>query len=171
MEIQEHKNWHSGRTNAVWSGAYKNLTYINEPFNDPISLKEWRDLGYTQTKFTGDMYDMRQEEPEWMFAITEAFPWRYFSWSVYRMNPGATLPMHGDTYARFRELHNWTGDVHRAVVYMEDWQSGHISEIEDTVITGWKAGDYIVWKNDTQHLAANVGKTSRYTLQITGVIE
>lgn len=171
MEIQEHKNWHSGRTNAVWSGAYKNLTYINEPFNDPISLKEWRDLGYTQTKFTGDMYDMRQDEPEWMFAITEAFPWRHFSWSVYRMNPGTTLPMHGDTYARFRELHNWTGDVHRAVVYMEDWQSGHISEIEDTVITGWKAGDYIVWKNDTQHLAANVGKTSRYTLQVTGVIE
>ena len=171
MEIQEHKNWHSGRTNAVWRGAYKNLSYINEPFNDPISLKEWRNLGYTQTKFTGDMYDMRQEEPEWMFAITEAFPWRHFSWSVYRMNPGTTLPMHGDTYARFRELHNWTGDVHRAVVYMEDWQSGHISEIEDTVITGWKAGDYIVWKNDTQHLAANVGKTSRYTLQITGVIE
>ncbi len=171
MEIQEHKNWHSGRTNAVWSGAYKNLTYINEPFNDPVSLKEWRDLGYTQTKFTGDMYDMRQDEPEWMFAITEAFPWRHFSWSVYRMNPGTTLPMHGDTYARFRELHNWTGDVHRAVVYMEDWQSGHISEIEDTVITGWKAGDYIVWKNDTQHLAANVGKTSRYTLQVTGVIE
>ena len=171
MEIQEHKNWHSGRTNAVWRGAYKNLSYINEPFNDPISLKEWRNLGYTQTKFTGDMYDMRQEEPEWMFAITEAFPWRYFSWSVYRMNPGATLPMHGDTYARFRELHNWTGDVHRAVVYMEDWQSGHISEIEDTVISGWKAGDYIVWKNDTQHLAANVGKTSRYTLQVTGVIE
>ena len=171
MEIQEHKNWHSGRTNAVWSGAYKNLTYINEPFNDPVSLKEWRDLGYTQTKFTGDMYDMRQEEPKWMFAITEAFPWRHFSWSVYRMNPGTTLPMHGDTYARFREVHNWTGDIHRAVVYMEDWQSGHISEIEDTVITGWKAGDYIVWKNDTQHLAANVGKTSRYTLQVTGVIE
>jgi hypothetical protein len=114
---------------------------------------------------------MRQEEPEWMHLIRNAFDWRFFSWSVYRMNPGTTLPMHGDTYARFRELHNWTGDIHRAVVYMEDWQSGHISEIEDTVITGWKAGDYIVWKNDTQHLAANVGKTSRYTLQVTGVIE
>jgi len=54
---------------------------------------------------------------------------------------------------------------------MEDWQSGHVSEIEDTVISEWRAGDYIVWKNDTLHLAANVGKTSRYTLQITGVID
>ena len=171
MEIQEHKNWHSGRTNTFWSGAYKDLTYINEPFNDPISLKEWRDLGYTQTKFTGDMYDMRQAEPDWMNAIRKVLPWKYFSWSIYRMNPGSTLPMHGDTYARFRDIHKWDGDIHRAIFYMEHWQSGHISEIEDTVITGWKAGDYIVWKNDTQHLAANVGKTARYTLQITGVIE
>ncbi len=155
----------------VWRDAYEDLMYINEPFNDPVSLKEWRNLGYTQTKFTGDMYDMRQEEPEWMHLIHNVFDWRYFSWSVYRMNPGCCLPMHGDIYERFRKLHNWQGDIHRAIIYMEDWQSGHVSEIEDTVITDWRAGDYIVWKNDTPHLAANVGKTSRYTLQITGVIE
>ena len=168
MEIQD-KNWHRGHTYPVWRDAFKELMYINEPFNDPESLKEWRDLGYTQTKFTGDMYDMRQEEPEWMHLIRNVFDWRYFSWSVYRMNPGCCLPMHSDTYLRFRELHNWKGDIHRAIIYMEDWQSGHVSEIEDTVITQWRAGDYIVWKNDTPHLAANVGKTSRYTLQITGV--
>ena len=171
MEIQEHSNWYSGHTYPVWADAYKDLMYINEPFNDPVSLKEWRDLGYTQTKFTGDMYDMRQEEPEWMHLIRNVFDWRFFSWSVYRMNPGTTLPLHGDTYARFRELYSWDGDIHRAVIYMEDWQSGHISECENTVITNWRAGDYIVWKNDTQHLAANVGKTPRYTLQITGAVQ
>ena len=168
MEIQD-KNWHRGHTYPVWADAFKDLMYINEPFNDPASLKEWRDLGYTQTKFTGDMYDMRQEEPEWMHLIRNVFDWRFFSWSVYRMNPGCCLPMHSDTYARFRELYNWQGDIYRAIIYMEEWQSGHVSEIEDTVITEWRAGDYIVWKNDTQHLAANVGKTPRYTLQITGV--
>ena len=136
------KNWYQGHMDPYWNGEYKDLMYINEPFNDPVSLKEWRNLGFTQTKFTGDMYDMRQTEPKWMVSVQEALPWKYFSWSVYRMNPGATLPMHGDTYARFRELYSWDGDIHRAVVYMEDWQSGHISEIEDTVITGWKAGDY-----------------------------
>jgi len=165
------KNWYQGHMDPYWNGEYKDLMYINEPFNDPVSLKEWRNLGFTQTKFTGDMYDMRQTEPKWMVSVQEALPWKYFSWSVYRMNPGTTLPMHGDTYARFRELYAWDGDIHRAVIYMEDWQSGHISEIEDTVITDWRAGDYVVWKNDTQHLAANVGKTARYTLQITGVIE
>jgi hypothetical protein len=170
MEIQG-KNWYRGHTYPIWVDAFKDLMYINEPFNDSVSLKEWRDLGYTQTKFTGDMYDMRQEEPEWIHLIRNVFDWRYFSWSVYRMNPGCCLPMHSDTYARFRKLHNWQGDIHRAIIYMEDWQSGHVSEIEDTVITEWRAGDYIVWKNDTPHLAANVGKTSRYTLQITGVLD
>tara|TARA_B100001057_G_scaffold64716_1_gene58455 strand:+ start:2807 stop:3319 length:513 start_codon:yes stop_codon:yes gene_type:complete len=169
MEIQEHTNWYSGHIEPIWTGAFQDLMYINEPFNDEESLKTWRALGYTQKRFTGDMYDMRQEEPQWMKQVQEHFPWKHFSWSVYRMNPGTTLPMHGDTYARFRELYDWQGDIHRAVVYLEDWQSGHISECEDTVITNWLAGDYIVWKNDTQHLAANVGKTSRYTLQITGI--
>jgi hypothetical protein len=155
----------------VWHDAYEDLMYINEPFNDPMSLKEWRDLGYTQTKFTGDMYDMRQEEPEWMHLVRNIFDWKYFSWSIYRMNPGCCLPEHGDTYARFRDLHNHDGDIHRAVVFMEDWQSGHVFEIEKQPIAEWRAGDYVVWKNDTLHLAANVGKTPRYTLQITGVKE
>ena len=171
MEIPEQSNWLRGHTDPVWKDQYKDLMYINEPFNDPVSLQEWRDLGYTQTKFTGDMYDMRQKEPVWMDAIRKVLPWKHFSWSIYRMNPGNCLPEHGDTYARFRQLYNHNGDIHRAIFYMEDWQSGHISEIEKQPLINWSAGDYIIWKNDTLHLAANVGKTPRYTLQITGVIE
>ena len=171
METLNNGNWWIGNTDPVWKDQYKDLMYINEPFNDLVSLKEWRDLGYTQTKFTGDMYDMRQAEPNWMDAIRKVLPWKYFSWSIYRMNPGSCLPEHGDTYARFKELHNWDGDIHRAIFYMEDWQSGHISEIEKQPLINWCAGDYIIWKNDTLHLAANVGKTPRYTLQITGVIK
>tara|TARA_R110001599_G_scaffold70898_1_gene198227 strand:+ start:271 stop:786 length:516 start_codon:yes stop_codon:yes gene_type:complete len=171
MGIPEQSNWSRGHTDPVWKDQYKDLMYINEPFNDPVSLQEWRDLGYTQTKFTGDMYDMRQKEPVWMDAIRKVLPWKHFSWSIYRMNPGNCLPEHGDTYARFRQLYNHNGDIHRAIFYMEDWQSGHISEIEKQPLINWHAGDYIIWKNDTLHLAANVGKTPRYTLQITGVIE
>ena len=171
MEIPEQSNWLRGHTDPVWKDQYKDLMYINEPFNDPVSLQEWRDLGYTQTKFTGDMYDMRQKEPVWMDAIRKVLPWKHFSWSIYRMNPGNCLPEHGDTYARFRQLYNHNGDIHRAIFYMEDWQSGHISEIEKQPLINWHAGDYIIWKNDTLHLAANVGKTARYTLQITGVLK
>lgn len=171
MEILEHSNHKWGHIDPVWYGLYKDLDFINEPFNDVESLQEWRNLGYTQSKFTGDMYDMRNPEPIWMGSIRQLIPWKHFSWSVYRMGPGCVLPNHSDTYARFRKLYKYTGDVYRCIFFMEDWQSGHYFEIDGIPKTHWIAGDYVYWKNATLHLAANVGKTDRYTLQITGVVE
>jgi hypothetical protein len=56
--VLNNTNWWSGNTAPVWQTAFEDLPFSNEPFNDPVSLAEWRELGYTQTKFTGDMYDM-----------------------------------------------------------------------------------------------------------------
>lgn len=172
MAIVDHiDHWGHGHVDPWWQDKHRDLDFINEPFNDPVSLAEWRSLGYTQTKFTGDMYDMRNSEPAWIEPFRKEFPWRHFSWSVYRMTPGCVLPDHSDTYARFCEIY----DIHdidqifRAVVYLEDWQSGHYGEVDGKPIIMWNAGDYIVWRGDTLHLAANNGKTDRYTLQITGV--
>ena len=157
--------------NPWWENKHRDLPYINEPFNDPESLAEWQSLGYTQTRFTGDMYDMRNPEPAWVIPFRKHFPWRYFSWSVYRMGPGTTLPNHRDTYARFREIYNVQDptQIFRAVVFLENWQSGHYLEINEDPVVEWAAGETIIWRNDTRHLAANMGKTDRYTLQITGV--
>ena len=171
MEILDRSNHRWGHIEPVWKESYKDFSYKNEPFNDLESIAEWRKLGYTQLKFTGDMYDMRNPEPIWMGNIRQVVPWKHFSWSIYRMGPGCVLPTHGDTYARFRKVHNYDGDVYRLIFFMEDWQSGHYFEIDGKPKTNWQAGDYVYWKNDAPHLAANIGKTNRYTLQITGIIE
>lgn len=165
------KRWKRQSISPWWTDQHLSLPYVNEPFNDPVALQEWRDLGYTQTRFTGDMYDMRNAEPEWVKPFRDLFPWQHFGWSVYRMGPGCVLPNHSDTYARFRDLFSIADpeSICRAVVFLEDWQSGHYLEIDGTSITHWHAGDTIVWRGSTLHLAANVGKTNRYTLQITGV--
>jgi hypothetical protein len=44
-------------------------------------------------------------------------------------------------------------------------------EIDGNPITKWSAGDWVGWNYDTQHLAANIGMTDRYTMQITGTYE
>ena len=172
MAIPENfKYQHYGINNPWWGLSHRELSYFNEPFNDPKSLSEWHKLGYAQTRFTGDMYDMRSPEPDWIIPFREYFPWQYFSWSVYRMGPGTTLPNHSDTYVRFRKLYNIqdTNSIFRAVVFLEDWQSGHYLEINEDPVVEWAAGETIIWKNNTRHLAANMGVTDRYTLQITGV--
>jgi len=156
---------------SPWWKDHRELEYINEPFNDPTSLDIWKKLGYTQTRFTGDMYDMRNPEPQWIDPFRKIFPWRYFSWSVYRMGPGTVLPQHSDTYQRFREIYGVTDidSIYRAIVFLEPWQSGHYFEIDSTPIVSWAAGDTVIWHSDLEHVAANMGITDRYTLQITGV--
>jgi hypothetical protein len=165
-------NWSRTHIEPWWSvNDHRGLLYSNEEFNDDASLTHWKSLGYTQTKFTGDMYDMRNPEPTWMNKFRCHYNWEHFSWSVYRMGPGTVLPNHSDLYLKFREVYNITDPtkIFRAIVFLEDWQSGHYSEIDGTPIVGWRAGDTVAWRWDTLHAAANVGYTDRYTLQITGL--
>jgi hypothetical protein len=171
MVIQDHNKWYTGHIASSWGNKHRDLEYINEPFNDQASLSKWKALGFTQTKFTGDMYDMRFDEPAWVDGFGAYFKsWHSLSWSVYRMGPGTVLPNHSDTYARYIKINNLKNskNVWRAVIFLEPWQSGHYLEVDGNSITDWCAGDYVAWNNDVEHLAANMGETDRYTLQLTG---
>jgi hypothetical protein len=168
----QNNTWAQGHIDPWWDLRHRDLSYINEPFNDSASLSEWRRLGYTQTKFTGDMYDMRNNAPTWIDPFRSIFPFERFSWSFYRMPPGSVLPAHRDTYDRFKLVHGLesTHSVVRTIVFLEDWNSGHYLEMNGTPFTGWHAGDWVSWHDDFLHLAANMGRTNRYTLQLTGTV-
>jgi len=170
VTLATRNRWRLDRVQPCWT-QHRDLDFVNEPFNDPVSVDYWRKLGYTQSRFTGDMYDMRQPEPDWMPQVLAQFQWVHCSWSVYRMSPGIVLPNHSDTYNKFKQIHNIINSnlIWRAVIFLEDWQSGHYLEINNTPVTQWSAGDMVVWQNDVPHMAANLGITDRYTLQITGV--
>lgn len=155
-----------------WGQLHRDLPYIHESFNNDHDVELWRSLGYTQSRFTGDMYDMRFPEPDCIGAVREFIPIENFAWSFYRMRPGDTLPEHRDIYLRYREIYNVadTAQIRRYIIFLEDWQSGHYLEIDGAPILQWRAGEGVYWHGDTPHLAANIGKTPRYTLQITGTI-
>ena len=155
-----------------WSPRdYQGLNYANEDFNDPASVQHWKSLGYTQTIFTGDMYDMRNIEPAWIDPFRSVFDWDLFSWSVYRMGPGTVLPSHSDIYRRFCSIHRIhdAQQIFRAIVFLEDWQSGHYAEYNGVPFVSWHRGHWVLWQGTTPHAAANIGHSARYTLQITGI--
>ena len=157
-----------------WGDAYKHLDYSKEPFNNPDDTSRWTDIGFADN-FVGAMCDMRKTQPVWTNAILAKFEvqlkWKDVCASYYRMTPGTILPTHSDTYKRYIELfglENNHQSIYRAIVFLEEWQSGHYLEVADEPVTKWKAGDVVTWWYDTPHLAANMGYTPRYTLQITG---
>jgi hypothetical protein len=117
--------------------------------------------------------DMRKPQPAWSDSIVKWFEDTYsvkdVGTSYYRMGTGVILPTHKDTYKKYREIFGVRlKDCVRVVVYLEDWASGHISEVDGVPITDWRAGDYVFWESDTPHLAANIGLDKRFTLQLTG---
>jgi len=144
-----------------------------ESFNNPLDTERWIKAGY-RCNFTGAMCDMRKPQPSWndkFIRHFEALGWQDIGTSYYRMATGTILPTHQDTYKRYVELFNLQGQEHRirrAIVFLEDWQSGHYLELKGVPVVGWKKGFTVVWAYDTPHMAANIGSTPRYTLQITG---
>jgi len=156
-----------------WDSSFKNLHYTVEAFNNPDDLAKWAELGYS-CKITGAMCDMRSPQPVWNNMFIRYFNnlgWKDVGTSYYRMSSGTILPNHQDTYKRYIELfglENKPQSIYRAIVFLEDWASGHYLEIDNEPITKWAAGDVVTWQYDTPHLAANMGLTPRYTLQITG---
>lgn len=156
-----------------WDDEFKNLTYVDESFNDNANVERWLAQGYAN-KFTGAMCDMRQAQPSWnhLFVTTfEAQGWHNVSTSYYKMSTGTILPTHQDLYLRYIDvfkLHGQQQRIRRAVMFLEDWQPGHYAEYMDRPYTAWHAGDIVEWPYDTPHMAANMGPTPRYTLQITG---
>jgi len=158
-----------------WDDEFKNLVYVNEQFNDTVSLERWVAQGYAN-KFTGDMCDMRSPQPSWNERFVNIYTelgWKDIGTSYYRMGTGTILPTHGDLYLRYVDLFNLQGQeqrIRRAIVFLEDWKSGHYFEGNNVAKVNWRAGDVVEWCYDAPHLAANMGLEPRYTLQITGWI-
>jgi len=158
---------------VFWDDEFKDLDFIQEPFNDPVSVSQWLSQGY-QAKICGDLSDMRHRLPLWNHRFIEYYDdlgWKDIGCAYYRMTTGTVMPVHSDLYRRYIELFDLQGKEHtirRALVLLEDWKSGHYLEIMGRPIVNWSAGTVVQWDYDTPHMAANIGIEPRYTLQITG---
>jgi hypothetical protein len=158
-----------GLIKPFWNDEYKTLPFHREPFNCTEDVIRWREQGFTQDFFTGEMCDMRDNLPLWTKDFLTIFKGNHIGVCFYRMTTCNILPHHKDTYSYYRKKFNVTDSslINRAIIFLEDWQPGHIFEIDNKPINKWIAGQYILWKNDTVHMAANLGTTPRYTAQLT----
>jgi hypothetical protein len=158
---------------VFWDDEYKSLNYIQEPFNDSADVSRWLSQGY-QSKICGDLCDMQHPQPSWNHHFIDHFEslgWKDIGTAYYRMTSGTVMPVHEDRYVKYIDLFDLQGHEHtirRAIVLLEDWQSGHYLEVMGQPYVKWCAGTVVEWAYDTPHMAANIGLSPRHTLQITG---
>jgi len=165
-------NWHVGYIDPFWDDAHLRLEYSYKDFNSPPEIKKWNLKGYAGP-FGGNLCDMNKTQAWYTSDLSQMLINMYglnnVGTSFFRMDTGHILPSHRDTYKKYRELFDVElNNIQRIIVFLEDWKSGHYFEIEGKPIVSWKRGDYIWWRGDVEHMAANIGLEPRYTLQVTG---
>ena len=167
------RNYEWGNGNIEYNTLqHRDLNYKREPFNDPKSIEVWKEMGFSQDHFTGEMYDMKNPKPDWFDfdGIVKHFDnWTHLSWSFYKMTSGVVLPRHVDEFVRFKEMYpDAKGTLGRILIMLEDRKLGHYLDLGEEIADDWRAGDYFWWTEFGPHTAANIGSMDRYTLQLTG---
>lgn len=158
-----------GTINKFWNNNHTLLDYNPTGFKSQQDVKIWLNSGFKQENLIFDLYDMSNPTPEWALPFLNYFGGENVTLSFMRMNTNTSLPYHSDLYKKYIEINKLSNpsSIARAVVFLEDWQPGHILEIDGSPISQWHAGDYVIWNYDTPHMAANLGIVPRYTAQIT----
>ena len=121
-----------GHISANWNDSYKSFPYIKQSIKDS-EIQEWRSQGYTHDSFSGVMYSQSNKEnqmPDWAYDIADALELKNLGFVFYKMCTLEIMPVHADhfeTYCRVFNVHS--SEVRRAIVFLEDWKSGHYFEM------------------------------------------
>jgi hypothetical protein len=158
-----------GHVSPFWKDEFKNLSYSRQPFSNQEDVAKWINMGYVAKHFTGQMYVAKSPAEAWIEPFFNLFPGTNTGVTFYKMETSVVMPAHTDSFTFFIKNYNIVDQtkIKRALVFLEDWKSGHNLEVDNYPVTQWKAGDYVIWDSSTPQLAANIGFELRYTAQIT----
>ena len=163
-------NGKSGTIPVFWNSShYKDSGWYRHP--DRTHGFSTEDANY---KIYGD--NLGVYIPETLDPIFErAFDFFNLDELVYSLSmydPGMILPWHQDnypTYSKNKQVQD-PETVVRVMVLLHDSEPGHQLWIENKFCSG-TAGSWFSWQGRTRHMAANLGETNRYVLQITGLCQ
>lgn len=151
---------------------FKSLSY-NSATIDQSYHKDYISAGHLEDAMILYNYFEPSPMPNCVDVIKEHFSFLSpISVAVNLCKPGQYLPLHSDLYKRWMLVHNINNinNIFRAIIMLQDSQLGQILQIENTVITDWKQGDYYSWTGSTPHAIYNFSKQDRYAVQVTGFL-
>ena len=118
--------------------------------------------------------DTREEMPKFFEKVKKLTKLDSATVACFKQEPGNTNPWHFDSYAsaikKYGLSENERDKIVRYLIFLEDWDWGHIIQIGNNVLSQWKKGDIYTWKYGMYHLSSNAGITPKWTCQVTGLI-
>jgi len=160
----------TGHITPWWGDEFKSLDYKIPELTNTYDVEKWNKMGFSGYKYGGGIYNMQNKMPDYAVPFLTLFDWNNVAIQFFILKTMWAVPPHSDGFPGYMKRNNITdiNRVCRAVVFLEDWKSGHYLEMDGDPFVNWKAGDWVQWCGETPHYAANIGLENRYTLQITG---
>ena len=90
-------------------------------------------------RFSGKMSNFHDRLPQWNDKVikwaTEEMNLKDVGCCYYKMETNDVIPNHSDAYNVYTKKFNCTTeDVHKILIFIEDWRSGHYFEVDGKLI-------------------------------------
>ena len=154
--------------------------YINLPFKyDSPSETGHGSMIHDYMKAGHNFYNMSMYNyfepnpmPEFVSYVKSHFShFKNVSVALNLFKPGQYLPYHVDLFEKYKKFNKLVDEqIVRVIVMLEDSQPGQISQVGDSTIGVWSAGDWFQWDAADYHTFYNLSLHERYAVQITGTI-
>lgn len=107
----------------------------------------------------------------WENEVIDKLPLDHAVATLTRQDPGQILPWHYDRFFFLKKLFpNDTRPIIRFLLFLQDWEMGHVLQVGNSMLTHWTRGDVVVWRPGQYHVSANIGLTTKWTCNITGFL-
>jgi hypothetical protein len=146
-----------------WNGLGKDLRK---------TLQTNKDYGYTSdnTRSWKTTCNKPQIHMSWEKGLIAQIPLLDKINTPTLQKPGNVMPWHQDRFYYFKQTHADSEFVARFLVFLKDWELGHVLQAGNSIISHWSAGDIITWHPTRMHLSANIGITNKWTNNLTGIL-
>jgi hypothetical protein len=166
IEQQKHLGYGFNNRVATQNGQVPYTDEMDRADLESLGLEPDHTYNY-QYRFATDVH----------LKLRDAFGFKpeYYGGRFLVQKPGQMFHLHIDEapWIRGNQKDHWTDQqpdaIARLTIMVYDWQPGHVYAYGNTYWKQWKAGD-IVWHDwrNVPHATANIGRTDRATLQVTG---
>lgn len=147
----------------------KNLSY-NAATVTENQLSAYIQSGHNASCMTIGNYFEPNPMPFDVDTVKNTFNLKSTSVAINRLLPGHYLPIHSDHYERWMKVNKYDqiDNIFRAIVMLNDHETGQMLQIGDIIHTNWKTGDWFSWTGSTPHAIYNMSQSTRYAIQVTG---
>lgn len=153
---------------------FKKLAYKYDTHKDADLLSKYESLGHSRNNMTLYNYFEPNPMPEIVnrYILPKFSHLSHVSVAVNLFKPGQYLPVHFDLFEKYRAVHSLdkSAKIARAILMLEDSESGQISQACNETYGEWRAGFWLQWEEPDLHAFYNFSMKDRYALQVTGVI-